>query len=54
MKVKPFMGAKNLLLCVGFSPNEGGTAMELADDADMKVLETAKEKVEAAYANYMK
>jgi hypothetical protein len=40
-KVKPFLGAKSLLLCLGFSPSEDGTALELAEDADMKVLETA-------------
>merc|ERR1711966_511996 len=53
-KVKPFVGAKSLLLCVGFGPNDEGTAMELAVDADMKLLESAKEKIEAAYAAYMK
>ena len=53
-KVKPFVGAKSLLLCVGFGPNDEGTAMELAEDADMKLLESAKEKIEAAYAAYMK
>lgn len=53
-KVKPFLGAKNLLLCLGFSVNEEGTALELQEDADMKALETAVGKVEAAYTNYMK
>eukprot|EP00578_Thalassiosira_sp_NH16_P009275 CAMPEP_0181121574 /NCGR_PEP_ID=MMETSP1071-20121207/24817_1 /TAXON_ID=35127 /ORGANISM="Thalassiosira sp., Strain NH16" /LENGTH=575 /DNA_ID=CAMNT_0023206415 /DNA_START=81 /DNA_END=1808 /DNA_ORIENTATION=+ len=53
-KVKPFLGAKSLLLCVGFSPSEDGTALELNEDADMKVLAQAKEKVEAAYERYMK
>ena len=53
-KVKPFMGAKSLLLCLGFSPSEDGTALELVEDADMKVLETALSKVEAAYDKYMK
>mmetsp|Transcript_16057 Transcript_16057/g.24345 ORF Transcript_16057/g.24345 Transcript_16057/m.24345 type:complete len:529 (+) Transcript_16057:48-1634(+) len=54
MKVKPLMGAKNLLLCVGFAVNEEGTALELAEDADADVLKRAKEKVEAAYEKYMK
>lgn len=53
-KVKPFMGAKSLLLCLGFSQNEKGTAFELDEDADMKVMAQALEKVEAAYAKYMK
>eukprot|EP00571_Detonula_confervacea_P012271 CAMPEP_0172298862 /NCGR_PEP_ID=MMETSP1058-20130122/1318_1 /TAXON_ID=83371 /ORGANISM="Detonula confervacea, Strain CCMP 353" /LENGTH=556 /DNA_ID=CAMNT_0013008157 /DNA_START=34 /DNA_END=1704 /DNA_ORIENTATION=+ len=54
MKVKPFMGAKSLLLCLGFAPNEGGTALELGEDSDMAALTQAKEKVEAAYEKYMK
>ena len=53
-KVKPFLGAKNLLLCVGFVPTKDGTGMELAEDADMDVLKMAEEKVDAAYEKYMK
>lgn len=53
-KVKPFLGAKNLLLAIGFAPTEDGTALELADDADMEVLKQANAKVEAAYEKYMK
>ncbi|KAL7530393.1 hypothetical protein ACHAWF_003359 [Thalassiosira exigua] len=53
-KVKPFVGAKSLLLCVGFAPTEDGTAMELAEEADMETLTRAKEKVEAAYEKYTK
>ena len=53
-KVKPFVGAKSLLLCVGFAPTEDGTALELAEDADMAVLAEASEKVAAAYEKYMK
>lgn len=53
-KVKPFLGAKNLLLCVGFSPSEDGTGLVLSEDADMTVLGQAKEKLEAAYEKYMK
>lgn len=53
-KVKPFLGAKNLLLCVGFVPTKDGTGMELAEDADMDVLKMAEDKVDAAYEKYMK
>ncbi|KAL7541544.1 hypothetical protein ACHAXR_011023 [Thalassiosira sp. AJA248-18] len=53
-KVKPFLGAKSLLLALGFAPSEDGTALELTEDADMAVLAQAKEKVEAAYDKYMK
>jgi len=54
MKVKPFMGAKSLLLCLGFAQNKDGTALELAEDANMAVLKQAQVKVEAAYEKYMK
>lgn len=53
-KVKPFLGAKSLLLCLGFAVSEDGTALELGDDSDIVVLTQAKEKVEAAYQKYMK
>ena len=53
-KVRPFLGAKSLLLCVGFAITKDGTAMELAEDADMAVLKTAEEKIDAAYEKYMK
>lgn len=53
-KVKPFLGAKSLLLCVGFAPTSDGTALELAEGADMAVLKQAEEKVEAAYQKYAK
>lgn len=53
-KVKPFLGAKNLLMAIGFAPSEDGTALELAEDADMEVLKQANAKVEAAYEKYMK
>ncbi|KAL7478899.1 hypothetical protein ACHAW6_004652 [Cyclotella cf. meneghiniana] len=52
-KVKPFLGAKNLLLCVGFNPNEDGTSLELSEDADVVVLKQAKEKLEVAYDKYV-
>lgn len=52
-KVKPFVGAKALLLAVGFSPAEGGeAALVLSDDADLDVLAKTKQKLEAAYAAY--
>ena len=51
-KAKPFVGAKALLMAVGFSPNEAGDAMVLKDDADPEVLATTKTKLEAALAAY--
>ena len=53
-KVKPFLGAKNLLLAVGFAPGEDGASLVLDDDADRSVLVGAKEKLEVAYEKYMK
>ena len=53
-KVKPFLGAKNLLLAIGFAQSDDGTALELSEDADMEVLKQALTKVEAAYDKYMK
>ena len=51
-KVKPFIGAKSLLMAVGFSPNDEGTALVLHDDADLQVLLDTKAKLEAAMAKY--
>lgn len=52
-KVKPFVGAKQLLQAVGFSPKEGdATLLELQPDADPKVLEQTKTKLEAALASF--
>ena len=51
-KVKPFVGAKALLMAVGFSPNEAGDAMVLKDDADPEILAATKSKLEAAFAAY--
>jgi UBX domain-containing protein 1/4 len=51
-KVKPFIGAKALLMAVGFSPNEEGTTLVLNDDADPHVLADTKAKLEAAMAKY--
>lgn len=52
-KVKPFVGAKNLLLACGFSPSEGGgEALLLSDTADRQVLAETKQKLEAALVAY--
>lgn len=51
-KVKPFVGAKALLVAVGFSANESNDALILADDADKSVLAQTKTKLEAALAAY--
>lgn len=51
-KVKPFVGAKALLMAVGFSPNEAGDKLVLKEDADAEVLASTKAKLEAALAAY--
>mmetsp|Transcript_30260 Transcript_30260/g.46302 ORF Transcript_30260/g.46302 Transcript_30260/m.46302 type:complete len:563 (-) Transcript_30260:69-1757(-) len=52
-KVKPFVGAKALLLAVGFKPAEGGeAALVLSEDADQDLLTQTKQKLEAAFASY--
>jgi hypothetical protein len=52
-KVKPFIGAKNLLLACGFQPDENGTdKLILNDNADLQVLAEAKAKLEAALKAY--
>lgn len=51
-KVKPFVGAKALLLAVGFQPNKGNDALLLADDAVMDVLKETKDKLETAHSEY--
>ncbi len=51
-KIKPFIGAKSLLLAVGFSPNQTGTGLDLAEDADLDILAETKAKLEAALAAY--
>jgi len=51
-KVKPFLGAKALLLAVGFSPNDGNDALILSPDASKDVLNETKAKLEAALAAY--
>jgi hypothetical protein len=47
-KVKPFIGAKSLLLACGFVQNESGDALVLSDGADPNVLAETKKKLEAA------
>eukprot|EP00814_Leptocylindrus_danicus_P001193 CAMPEP_0116008718 /NCGR_PEP_ID=MMETSP0321-20121206/3021_1 /TAXON_ID=163516 /ORGANISM="Leptocylindrus danicus var. danicus, Strain B650" /LENGTH=528 /DNA_ID=CAMNT_0003477577 /DNA_START=100 /DNA_END=1686 /DNA_ORIENTATION=- len=51
-KVKPFLGAKALLLAVGFSPTDGNDALILSPDASKDVLSETKAKLEAALAAY--
>ena len=46
-KVKPFVGAKALLMAIGFSLNEEATSMIL-NDYDMELLKATKKKLEAA------
>lgn len=50
LRVKPLIGAKSLLLAVGFQPQED--KLVLSPDADMAVLEQTKEKLDAAYTSY--
>jgi hypothetical protein len=52
VKVKPFIGAKNLLVAIGFKQNEGGDALVLDDDAEPKVLSDTKTKLEKALEMY--
>lgn len=51
-KVKPFLGAKALLVAVGFKQTEAGDALILKEDADRDTLKETKEKLEEAYASY--
>ena len=51
-KIKPFLGAKQLLLAVGFKPNVGGDALVLSDDADTQLLAGTKAKLKAAFDAY--
>eukprot|EP00980_Cylindrotheca_fusiformis_P006645 scaffold1390_cov138-Cylindrotheca_fusiformis.AAC.48 len=52
-KVKPFLGAKALLLAVGFAPKEDDpTQLGLKDDADQQVLTDTKEKLEKAFVAF--
>jgi UBX domain-containing protein 1/4 len=51
-KIKPFIGAKNLLMACGFQPEEKGDKLILSDDADLQVLVDTKAKLEAAITAY--
>eukprot|EP00339_Tiarina_fusa_P001082 CAMPEP_0117059772 /NCGR_PEP_ID=MMETSP0472-20121206/41555_1 /TAXON_ID=693140 ORGANISM="Tiarina fusus, Strain LIS" /NCGR_SAMPLE_ID=MMETSP0472 /ASSEMBLY_ACC=CAM_ASM_000603 /LENGTH=543 /DNA_ID=CAMNT_0004777681 /DNA_START=135 /DNA_END=1769 /DNA_ORIENTATION=+ len=52
-KVKPFVGAKQLLLALGFAPKQGDpTFLCLKEDADPQVLVDTKAKLEKAMAAY--
>jgi hypothetical protein len=52
-KVKPFIGAKNILLAVGFAPEDGDpTHLVLGEDVDVQTLKDTKEKLEKALIAY--
>mmetsp|Transcript_13 Transcript_13/g.18 ORF Transcript_13/g.18 Transcript_13/m.18 type:complete len:541 (+) Transcript_13:212-1834(+) len=54
-KVKPFVGAKNLLLAVGFGlpeKNNDGTHLVLKEDVDIELLKATKVKLEEALVKY--
>lgn len=54
-KVKPFVGAKNILLAIGFAlPQEGcdRTHLVLREDADIELLRSTKVKLEQALIKY--
>ena len=52
-RVKPFIGGKQLLFAVGFSPKEGDTTtLELSPDADLELLKETKEKLDKALAAF--
>lgn len=51
-KVKPFVGAKNLLMAVGFQQSEDGNSMKLKEEADQNLLTATKIKLEAAMEKY--
>ena len=54
-KVKPFVGAKQLLLAVGFSPTDDGNALVLTSEAtDLELLSDTKNKLVAAMEEYNK
>lgn len=54
-KVKPFLGAKNLLMAVGFvlpEKNNDGSHLVLKEDADIDLLKSTKAKLEQAMVKY--
>ena len=50
-RIKPFIGAKTLLLSVGFAPNESNDAL-IITEPDKTLLSETKAKLEAALATY--
>ena len=50
-KVKPFIGAKSLLLALGFNPNPNGDVL-LLNEPDLDLLLGTRNKLEAALASY--
>ena len=51
---KPFVGAKALLLAVGFNPTSDNMSLKLDDEADMDNLRLAKQKIEDGLTVYNK
>mmetsp|Transcript_15240 Transcript_15240/g.37434 ORF Transcript_15240/g.37434 Transcript_15240/m.37434 type:complete len:115 (-) Transcript_15240:1402-1746(-) len=52
-KVKPFIGAKSLLLAIGFAQGENDpTHLVLKEDADIQVIKDTKTKLEAAFVAF--
>lgn len=51
-KVKPFVGAKQLLMAVGFQQNAVGDSLVLVETADTQLLGNTKEKINAALNAY--
>lgn len=51
-KVKPFIGAKFLLLAVGFEQNSEGNTLTLKEDADKELLKATKIKLQVAFEKY--
>jgi UBX domain-containing protein 1/4 len=52
IKVKQLVGARSLLMAVGFQPNDDNTALVLAPDADRQLLADTKEKLDKAIVAY--
>jgi hypothetical protein len=52
-KIKPFIGAKHLLVAIGFAPKEGDpTLLVLKPDADQQVIIETKDKLIKAVEAY--
>ena len=52
-KVKPFIGGKQLLMAVGFLPNDAGDALVLSDEHyNAELLVETKAKLDAALVAY--